>query len=137
MDAAGRTEMGVWVPGKAVWTQRGASKWIPGWQGKQLGRSGAHRSGFPGDKGGNCDAAGRIEVDFWVSQKCLKTEKHEGQRQGAQEGRKRDSGFDLPGRIEMDFRVSTKRESRGTAEGRSRETHRGTHRGRSRRTPLW
>ena len=89
MDTAGRTEMGVWVPGKAVWTQRGASKWIPGWQGKQLGRSGAHRSGLPGDKGGNCDAAGRIEVDFWVSPKFLKTETRgtaaRGAR-GAQEG---------------------------------------------------
>ena len=43
-----------------------------------------------------------------MSQKCLKTENHEGQRQGAQEGRKRDTGFDLPGRIEMDFRVNQK-----------------------------
>ena len=127
MDAAGRTELGVWVPGKAVWTQRGASKWIPGWQGKQLGRSGAHRSGFPGDKGSNCDAAGRIEVDFWVSQKCLKTENHEGQRQGAQEVHKRESDLDLPGRIQMDLRVSTKRESRGKAEG----TQPGRSRGRS------
>ena len=137
MDAAGRIEAdpGVagkavwtqrgapkWEPGgrlgagKAVWTQRGASRWIPGWKGKQLGRSGAHRSGLPGDKGGK-DAAGRIEVDFWVSQKRLKTDTHEGQRQGAQRGRKRESDLDLPGRIQMDFRVSTKRESRGTAEG--------------------
>ena len=117
MDAAGRIEMGFWVASKAMWTQRGASKWASGWQGKQFGRSGAHRSGMTGDKGGNCDAAGRIEVDFWVSQKCLKTKNHEGQRQGAQEVHKRESDLDLPGRIQMDLRVSTKRESRGTAEG--------------------
>jgi hypothetical protein len=126
LDAAGRTEVGAWVAGKAVWTQRGASKWIPGWQGKQLGRSGAHRSGLPGDPGSNCDAAGRIEVDFWVSQKWLKTKTHEGQRQGAQEVHKRESDLDLPGCIEMDFRVSTKRESRGTAEGKQPGTQRVT-----------
>ena len=55
-------------------------------------------------------------MDFWVSQKWLKTETPEGDQQGAQEVDKRDIGFDLPGRIEMDFRVSTKNESRRTAE---------------------
>ena len=64
-----------------------------------------------------------------MSQKCLKTEKHEGQRQGAQEGRKRDTGFDLPGRIEMDFRVNQKclktenheGQRRGRRSGRKRD----------------